>query len=197
MPKGPWEEKIQARSSMPTRRCDAVAQRLHVFDPTLVPADRLNCRHGGQPGKRGQNALGARRVQAEPGKAAGLLILHVFVQTRAFGTVHRMLDGLSGEGYAVLAPTLTPGAPNRQRSLPCETIHKHRLTDAHAELNAWHAWLEKRHHGPVVLVGHSFGSAMLASYLQARKPPRVRKGRSARPSRADGAQGARSAATET
>ena len=132
---------------------------------------------GGEVSLEGVGKMPLARAEYRPGQAErpAVLILHGFLQTHAFGTVHRMLEGLSGEGYAVLSPTLTLGVPNRQRSLPCETIHKHRLTDAHAELDAWLAWLEKRHPGPVVLVGHSFGSAVLASYLQARKPPRVRK----------------------
>jgi dienelactone hydrolase len=117
------------------------------------------------------------RADYRAGRAGlpAVLILHGFLQTHEFGTVHRMVEGLSSEGYTVLAPTLTLGVPYRRSSLPCEAIHKHRFTDAYAELDAWLAWLRQRHRGPVVLVGHSFGSAILIGYLQQRKPAQVRK----------------------
>lgn len=122
-------------------------------------------------------AFPTARAEYRSGQARlpAVLILHGFLQTHEFGTVHRMVEGLSGEGYTVLAPTLTLGVPYRRSSLPCEAIHMHRFTDAYPELDAWLAWLKQRHRGPIVLIGHSFGSTILLGYLQQRKPKQVRK----------------------
>ncbi len=139
-----------------------------LLAPAMVRAEVVTLEGKGFP---------SARAEYRPGRAAApaVLILHGFLQTHEFGTVHRMVEGLSGEGYTVLAPSLTLGVPYRQKSLPCEAIHKHRFTDAYAELDAWLTWLQERHRGPIALIGHSFGSAVLIGYLQQARPAQVRK----------------------
>lgn len=122
------------------------------------------------------NGLKARADyrKSNPGKPA-VLILHGFLLTHEFLTVQRLAEGLHGEGYTVLAPTLTLGVPHRRQSLACEAIHKHRLQDDVKELEVWIRWLSKQTARPIVLIGHSFGSTMLTLLLDARPNPRIGK----------------------
>lgn len=104
-----------------------------------------------------------------------VLLLHGFLQTQDFHTVHSMADGLRDEGYAVLVPTLTLGVPYRNQSLACEAIHTHTLEDDEAEIGAWLHWLESKQNGPVILVGHSTGSMELLAFLSQHDDPRISK----------------------
>lgn len=116
----------------------------------------------------------AEYLQGEPGKPT-ILMLHGFLQTSNFHTIHRLSEGLHDEGYTVLSPTLTLGIPFRKQSLACEAIHTHRLQDDHAEIDAWLDWLEMKQRRDVILIGHSTGSVNLLSYLSAHADTRVRK----------------------
>ena len=112
--------------------------------------------------------------RGEIGKPTVLLI-HGFLQTHEFPTIHRLTEGLASAGYSVLAPTLTLGVTYRKQSLPCEAIHTHNMADGAKEIAAWVAWLKSRKVTSVVLVGHSFGSVETLAYLSARPDPLVRK----------------------
>ncbi|HNQ03487.1 MAG TPA: alpha/beta fold hydrolase [Thiobacillaceae bacterium] len=102
-----------------------------------------------------------------PGKPVVLLV-HGFLQTHAYPTLHRLADSLAGEGYTVLAPTLSLGIPRRAQSLACEAIHTHALGDGVAELRAWVAWLKARRFANIVLAGHSMGNLYTLSYMTQR-----------------------------
>ena len=110
----------------------------------------------------------------QPGKPA-LLLLHGFLQTHNFPTIHHLAETLNGAGYAVLAPTLTLGIPSRRQSLACEAIHGHTLADDNTEIGSWLDWLAKRGHDAVILVGHSTGSLNLLAFAAGKRPPAVRK----------------------
>jgi pimeloyl-ACP methyl ester carboxylesterase len=99
-----------------------------------------------------------------------VLILHGFLQTYTFPTVHNLANGLARAGYSVLTPTLSLGVTHRDRSLPCEAVHTHTVEGNRRELDAWLAWLRARGHQRVVLIGHSLGSAELLLYLHAHRP---------------------------
>jgi pimeloyl-ACP methyl ester carboxylesterase len=94
-----------------------------------------------------------------------VLLLHGFLQTRAFPTVATLARGLHDMGYSVLSPTLSLGIPNREKSLACEAVHTHSLNDDVMEITRWVAWLKSQGHRSIVLVGHSFGSMQLLAYL--------------------------------
>jgi pimeloyl-ACP methyl ester carboxylesterase len=96
-----------------------------------------------------------------------VLLLHGFLQTRAFPTVATLARGLHDAGYSVLSPTLSLGIPNREKSLACEAVHTHSLNDDVTEITRWVAWLKSQGHRSIVLVGHSFGSMQLLAYLTA------------------------------
>src|SRR5512143_4272871 len=87
-----------------------------------------------------------------------VLLLHGFLQTRAFPTVATLARGLQDAGYSVLSPTLSLGIPNRTQSLACEAVHRHSLDADVAEISRWVGWLKAHGHHAIVLVGHSFGS---------------------------------------
>ena len=97
------------------------------------------------------------------------LILHGFLQTRDFPTVASINESLSMAGYTTLAPTLSLGISQRNKSLPCEAVHLHSLDDDVAEIAFWVRWLKQKGYSHIILVGHSFGNLQLLTYL-ARAP---------------------------
>lgn len=110
----------------------------------------------------------------QPDKPA-ILLLHGFLQTHNFPTVFRLTESLHGEGYTVLAPTLTLGVPNRRQSMACEAIHTHTLASDADEIKVWLDWLLARRRQPVVLIGHSTGSLELLNFFDSRRHPGVVK----------------------
>ncbi|HRH79995.1 MAG TPA: alpha/beta fold hydrolase [Thiobacillaceae bacterium] len=122
------------------------------------------------------NGLTARAnfAPGRPGKPA-VLLLHGYLQTHDFPTIHRMFEALAGEGYTVLAPNLTLNVTHRRQSLACEAIHTHTIQGDSREISAWLHWLGARHRGPVALIGHSMGSVGLLAYLEAYPRGRVGK----------------------
>lgn len=102
--------------------------------------------------------------QGDKGKP-GVLLLHGFLQTHDFPTIHRLADTLNNKGYTVLAPTLSLNIPSRRQSLACEAIHTHTVDGDSRELDVWAKWLAGKQPGGVVLTGHSTGSMQLLAYL--------------------------------
>jgi dienelactone hydrolase len=109
----------------------------------------------------------AEYLAGQPGKPA-VLIQHGFLQTHDFPTVSRLAQALHGEGYTVLAPTMTLGVPFRKQSLACEAMHTHTRKDDFRELDTWLKWLVQKGHFSFVAVGHSQGSTELLAYLLAK-----------------------------
>jgi pimeloyl-ACP methyl ester carboxylesterase len=114
----------------------------------------------------------AEYTPGDRGKPA-LLLIHGFLQTRAFPTIATLATGLQDAGYTVLTPTLTLNIPSRGTSLACEALHRHSLEDDVREIARWVAWLKAQGHSKIVLVGHSFGSLQALSYLSSRPDPAV------------------------
>jgi dienelactone hydrolase len=108
------------------------------------------------------------------GKPA-VLVLHGFLQTRAFPTIVSVVDGLSTAGYTVLAPTLSLGISRRDKSLACEAVHLHTLEEDAAEVAFWVRWLMQKGHTHIILVGHSFGNLQLLTYLGRDPAPAVKQ----------------------
>lgn len=105
--------------------------------------------------------------------APALLILHGFLVTHNFPTVQALAAEFSGKGYRVLAPSLSLGISGRRAGLACESIHTHTEAQDVAEIGFWVDWLARQGTGPIVLVGHSFGSAQLLNYMMQSPSPRV------------------------
>lgn len=112
--------------------------------------------------------------KGEAGKPTVLLI-HGFLQTHEFPTIHRLTDGLHSAGYGVLAPTLTLGVTHRRQSLPCEAVHFHTMADDTREIARWVNWLKAGKASSIVLLGHSFGSVTSLAYLASHPDVKVNK----------------------
>jgi pimeloyl-ACP methyl ester carboxylesterase len=104
-----------------------------------------------------------------------VLLLHGFLQTHSFPTISRLTDSLSGEGYTVLAPTLTLGITHRRQSMACEAINTHTVADGEEEIRRWVQWLKTKKFKNIVLGGHSLGNIYLLSYLSGKPDSRVSK----------------------
>ncbi len=104
-----------------------------------------------------------------------VLILHGFLQTRAFPTIASTMEALSEAGYTVMAPTLSLGISGRNKSLPCEAVHLHTLDEDAAEIAFWVRWLTRKGHSHVILVGHSFGNVQLLDSLSRAPMPAVKQ----------------------
>ena len=102
-----------------------------------------------------------------------VLILHGFLQTRDFFTVRRLGDALNELGYNVLLPSLSLGIDNRQKSLACEAIHTHSLTQDVEEIGSWVDWLHQTTGKKITLIGHSAGSLELLAYLSEEASPPI------------------------
>lgn len=115
------------------------------------------------------------KAEYRPGKPdkPAVILLHGFLQTNEFPTIHRLVEGINDSGRAVLAPTLTLGVTHRRQSLACEAIHTHTMDDVGNEIATWVKWLKARHEGPIVLVGHSFGSVEALAYLSDKRDPAI------------------------
>lgn len=109
--------------------------------------------------------------QAGKPQLPAVILLHGFLQTREFPTVSRLTDGLAAAGYTTLAPTLSLGISRRDKSLPCEAAHRHTLEQDVAEIAAWVDWLANRHSGPIIFIGHSYGSLQGLVYASATPHP--------------------------
>lgn len=109
------------------------------------------------------------------GGLPAVLILHGFLQTRAFPTVASTMEALSTAGYTVVAPTLSLGISRRNKSLPCEAVHLHTLDEDVAEVAFWVRWLAQKGHTRIMLVGHSFGNLQLLTYLNRHPVPAVKQ----------------------
>jgi len=136
----------------------AVAGHAGVVDAQLPSGKMASANY--QAGHKGQPAV---------------LVLHGFLQTRAFPTVTSIVEAASTAGYTTLAPTLTLGISRRNKSLPCEAVHVHTLDEDVAEVASWVRWLMKTGHSRVVLVGHSYGNLQLLTYLRRNPLPAVKQ----------------------
>jgi dienelactone hydrolase len=112
--------------------------------------------------------------KGDSGKPA-IVLMHGFLQTHEFPTIHRLIEGLSSAGFSVLAPTLTLGVSHRKQSLACEAIHTHTMGDGAKEIATWVAWLKSKKVSSIVLVGHSFGGVESLAYLSVQRDPLVHK----------------------
>lgn len=106
----------------------------------------------------------AEFVQGNPSKPA-VLLLHGFLQTHNFPTISRLTESLSGEGYTVLAPTLSLGSTHRSQSMACEALHTETVSDTVKELHEWVKHLKSKGYKRIVLAGHSLGNVTNVAYM--------------------------------
>jgi len=104
-----------------------------------------------------------------------VLILHGLLQTRSYLTVQSLITAIADDGYTVLAPNLTLGISNRKKSLPCQAIHNHNMSQDIEEIDYWVKFLENKGHSAIYLVGHSYGSLQILIYVNKKKPRSIKK----------------------
>lgn len=104
-----------------------------------------------------------------------VLFLHGFLQTSDFPTVNRLAESLHSSGYTTLTPTLSLGISRRAKSLPCEAAHRHTFEQDVDEISAWVNWLAKRHAGPIIFIGHSYGSLLGLVYVSSSPHPALQQ----------------------
>lgn len=104
-----------------------------------------------------------------------VFLLHGFLQTHESPTVKRLADSLATAGYTTLSPTLSLGISRRAKSLACEAAHRHTLDQDIGEIAAWMDWLARRHQGPIVFIGHSYGSLQGLIYAADKPNPALRQ----------------------
>lgn len=132
--------------------------------------------HGGVvDAKLSSGKMASANFQAGNKGQPAVLILHGFLQTRDFPTVTSTAGALSVAGFTTLAPTLSLGISQRNKSLPCEAVHLHKLDDDVAEIAFWVRWLRQKGHSRIILVGHSFGNLQLLAYLKRTPTPAVKQ----------------------
>ncbi len=107
--------------------------------------------------------VSAQYLPGEAGKEA-ILVLHGFTTTRNFSTVQSIVAEMAGNGYTVLAPTLSMHINDRRASVPCDAIHTSTLEDDVDEIAFWVDWLVEHGHRSITLIGHSMGSLQLVAY---------------------------------
>ena len=139
-----------------------------VLPATRAYADKIEHRLGSG------NVLSAEFQAGNPQQPA-IFLLHGFLQTHEFPTVKRLADSLGSAGYTTLSPTLSLGISRRAKSLPCEAAHRHTLDQDIAEIQAWMDWLARRHPGPIVFIGHSYGSLQGLVYAANKPHPALRR----------------------
>ena len=123
----------------------------------------------------GDGLIATAAYKAGNPELPAVLILHGFLQTRDFPTVHQLAESLSDSGYTVLSPNLSLGISKRDKSLACEAIHLHSMEGDLKEIDTWVNWLVSKGHNQIVLIGHNYGSLMLIAYLSEHPNPAVKK----------------------
>ncbi len=112
-------------------------------------------------------AVNAEYIVASPEKPA-IIVLHGFLQTYEFMSTWNIVNGLSSLGYAVLAPNISLGVPDRKQSAQCQAAHTHTFASDLSELDFWADWLQKKGYKSLILIGHSWGSQYLLGYKVSR-----------------------------
>lgn len=80
---------------------------------------------------------------------------------------------LKERGLSSLAVTLSLGVDNRHGMYDCAVPHRHKHTDAVAEIGAWAAWLKTQGVQRLALLGHSRGGNQTARYAASVKDPGI------------------------
>lgn len=106
-----------------------------------------------------------------PEGAPVVLMLHGTLAHDEMEIMSTLRDVFVEEGWGALTVSLSLGESERRGMYPCESLHRHRATDATTELALWRDWLGRRGVDRVVLLGHSRGALQMARYAVAGEDP--------------------------
>ncbi len=110
---------------------------------------------------------------ADNGDRPVFLLLHGTLAHHDMEIMRALREVLDEEGFASLAVSLSLGVDDRSGMYDCDAEHRHRHTDALAELEAWRQWLVEQGYPRQVLLGHSRGGNQVAWYLAQQHPQSV------------------------
>ncbi|HEY0837470.1 MAG TPA: alpha/beta fold hydrolase [Azospirillum sp.] len=109
--------------------------------------------------------LGGELVKAGEMKDGVVLLVHGTLAHHRMELMQALQGALKERGLSSLAVTLSLALDARTGMYDCAQPHRHRHTDAAAEIAGWVAWLKGQGAGPVTLLGHSRGGNQAARYL--------------------------------
>ena len=104
-----------------------------------------------------------------------ILITHGTLAHGRMEITTALQDLLGDAGLSSLSITLSLGQDNRSGMYDCDTLHRHRHTDALDEIGLWLQWLQEQGAQNVVLLGHSRGANQTAWFAAERDADLVRK----------------------
>lgn len=104
-----------------------------------------------------------------------VLITHGTLAHNGMEVIKAMQKALGERGVSSLAITLGLGVDDRRGMADCAMPHRHRHSDAVAEIGAWLAWLKAEGARQVVLLGHSRGGNQTARFAAEHRDPLVTK----------------------
>jgi len=110
--------------------------------------------------------LNANHVVPPEADAIGptVLMVHGTLAHNKMETIAAIQDALAQQNINSLAINLGLGVDNRTGSYDCAAEHRHKHTDAIAEIGAWVDWLKGEGVQAITLLGHSRGGNQVAWY---------------------------------
>lgn len=148
----------------------AVAGALALTLAAVAPAaaDPVSLSHGGL-------TLTAEHKVADGAAAADptVLLVHGTLAHNGMEIITTTQAALAERGLNSLGITLGLGVDARQGSFACDQPHRHKHTDAMAEIGAWVGWLTDQGVSSVILLGHSRGGNQVAWYASDSPAPSV------------------------
>ncbi|MQX37835.1 alpha/beta hydrolase [Roseospira navarrensis] len=103
-----------------------------------------------------------------------VLITHGTLAHNKMEIIESLQDALAERNINSLAINLSLGVDNRHGSFDCTRPHRHKHTDALAEIDAWVDWLEDQGVKAITLAGHSRGGNQVAWYAAESDDPGIK-----------------------
>lgn len=104
-----------------------------------------------------------------------VFLLHGFMATYNLNIIQIIVEELEGQGYSVIAPTLSLNINNRSSGVNCDAVHTHTMESDIEEIAWWVDWLKKKGHQDVIMAGFSTGSLQIAIFLSSNTPGIIKK----------------------
>lgn len=113
-------------------------------------------------------------AQGKSFKDGVILITHGTLGHNKMEIIVTLQQLLMERGFNTLAINLSLGLDNRKGMYDCAITHRHRHTDAIAEIGAWVKWLYAKGSRQIIIAGHSRGANQTAQYMVNRQVPKVK-----------------------
>jgi pimeloyl-ACP methyl ester carboxylesterase len=107
-------------------------------------------------------------LEAADGADGMLILVHGTLAHKDMEIIATLQALLAERGLSTLAVTLGLGLNDRRGMYDCASPHRHAMTDALDEIDAWLGWLEGRGMSAVTLAGHSNGGRQVAWFAAER-----------------------------